>query len=253
MRRRIGVAIGCAALVAAFAASAHAAGPDFGRCVKKAGGLYANAGCTLIESGKTTHEWITGPGPKPNFTLALTPGTRLLFESVSGTKLTCSTGTGSGTVSSSTEASAIGLTLTKCETGAGQCNTPGLPTGEVRLTGLEGVLGVRTVGATAAQDKLALDVHGPAGQPFARFDCLGVPVEIVGSVLLPTTTAKMLVTTTEKFIQTKGEQTPDRFAGGATDEHTLEWQFFGGPFEEVGLGASVVVSYEEAMEANPVA
>lgn len=52
-------------------ATASAAPPEYGRCIKKAvkGGAGYKAGCTKAKSGKNTEfEWVAGPGPKPGFT-----------------------------------------------------------------------------------------------------------------------------------------------------------------------------------------
>jgi hypothetical protein len=64
--RRIGLVVLCLAGVLATvgAASASAAAPEFGRCVKvtTGTGLYATANCTG-EGGERKYEWHSGAGP----------------------------------------------------------------------------------------------------------------------------------------------------------------------------------------------
>jgi len=64
-------------LIAVFAigavatASASAAAPEFGRCVKKAkaeGSGFSDAGCTASVETGAKFEWLAGPGPKAHFT-----------------------------------------------------------------------------------------------------------------------------------------------------------------------------------------
>jgi hypothetical protein len=60
------------AVCAIGAASASAAAPEFGRCIKKAkaeGSGYSNAGCTTAVGSGAKFEWSSGPGPKAHFTV----------------------------------------------------------------------------------------------------------------------------------------------------------------------------------------
>ena len=76
--RRISIIGAC--LLAALAisvvatASASAAAPEFGRCIKKEKGTggegYSNAGCTTYVSSGAKYAWSAGPGPNNKFTAA---------------------------------------------------------------------------------------------------------------------------------------------------------------------------------------
>lgn len=59
------------AVCACATASASAAGPEFGRCIKKAkagGSGYSDGNCTEKAEAEAKYEWLAGPGPKPGFT-----------------------------------------------------------------------------------------------------------------------------------------------------------------------------------------
>jgi hypothetical protein len=247
------------ALVAVFAMTAIAAGSasaepqgEFGRCLAKAGGKYATAGCTTEVAGKLKYEWTPGVA-KPNFTSALQTGIPTL-ETVGGTKITCKTETSGGKfAANNTEVQGVEALFGGCETGGAKCNSAGKTEGIILTSPLEGRLGVEKKGTKApANNKLALELHAPGTSLVASFTCAGLPVEVKGSVLHPASTGKMLLTATEKFTAAKGEQKPDKFAGGPLDEHTLESNTAKGPFEEAGQTITAKATYEEKVEANPI-
>ena len=157
-----------------------------------------------------------------------------------------------GHFASNTSVAGVISTFEGCETAGNACNSAGQGAGIIVTNALEGGLGVEKKGATPAANKLALELKAPAGQLVAQFSCAGLPVEVRGSLLHPVATGKMLLSATEKFAASKGEQKPDKFAGGTTDEHTLESNTAKGPFEEAGQTIVAVATYEEKVEANPI-
>jgi hypothetical protein len=246
------------ALVAVFAMSAVAASSalaepegEFGRCLAKAGGKYANSGCTKIEAGKNKFEWSPGV-VKNKFHSKLKEGIPTL-ETVGGTKITCKTEESPGEFKAgNTEVAGVVATFTGCSTSELPCTTGANTSGTIVTSALEGRLGIEKKGTLPpSNNKLALELHAPVGLKVAEFSCAGLPVEVQGSVLHPAKTGAMVISSTEKFTASKGEQKPDKFAGGATDQHILESKAGAGGFEEAGQTITSLATYEEKVEANP--
>jgi hypothetical protein len=222
--------------------------PEFGRCLKKAqvaGSGYSDAGCTKAVSSGAQYEWTTTI-VKRHFTTKLQSSTLATLETVGGEKITCKGESGSGEIATTTEIAAVVATFTECSTSAMPCESAGQPDGTIITNSLSGILGIESIGLTASADKLAEELHGPSGGALASFSCAGVPFEVTGSVLHPTASNKMLLTATEKFTATKGEQKTEKFAGGTSDEHVLEIAGAG----EAGLTLTMIVSFEEKIEAR---
>src|SRR6476646_4626417 len=92
-----------AAASAMVAAGANAAAPDFGRCVKvaKGTGAYATGNCTTTVGVYKNFDWISGPGPNPQFTLTVKAEEKHLFyfEGLSSkAKIGCLEATATGEV-----------------------------------------------------------------------------------------------------------------------------------------------------------
>jgi hypothetical protein len=235
------------AMTALGASSASSA--SFGRCLPQAKGKFLNSVCTKAATpGKEKFEW--SGIVKNKFTSKLKEGIPTL-ETVGGTKITCKEESSPGEFNTSKSVAGVIAKFNGCETSGFKCNSVGGIEGEIVTSALEGVVGVEKIGTkTPLNDKLALELHAPVGQKVAAFSCAGLPVEVRGSVLHPITANKMLLTATEKFTAAKGEQKPDKFAGGVVDEHTLESNTNGGPFEEAGQTITALATYEEKVEAN---
>jgi hypothetical protein len=254
--RRIGFLSGLAAAMLALAApSASAEAPEFGRCVKQAGGHFQNSGCSVpAVPGKETFEWAPGV-VEPRFTTKLKEGT-VTLERTNESRITCTAESGTGEIAGPKEVVGVVLTFNGCETapggGLGVVTTPGQPPGQVVTGQLSGVLGVERVGEAPAKNKLALELHPAPASTFLLAECCaGDSIEVRGSVLLNLAANKM-TNLALKASQRHGEQKPDRFAGGIEDEHTLESSGFGGPFEESALGAALLLMGEEPIEASSV-
>jgi hypothetical protein len=245
---RIGwCALACATLGAGAADSAAAAAPEFGRCMPVAAGTggYGNSGCTLA-GGTKNFEWVPGPGAKPLFTATSKAGTSATLQTVKGHSITCSGATTSGRFNTPATVVYTALTFTGCKTPAGvPCEVPNNPQGEIRITGLQGRLGIIKKAAQPVKNKIGLRVY--------YFDsglaCGAESVGLKGSVIVPVKTNTMLITETQKYSQTKGKQKPLAFEGEAP---TLLEMSFSAPYEQAGLGMTVIQTNEEKMEVNSV-
>ena len=243
------VAVFEVSIMASAAASAEA--PEFGRCLAKTGGKFSDAGSTKGVASKGKFEWTAGL-EKSKFTSAMTTGSATL-ETVKGTKITCTKESSPGEFKANNkEVAGVIAKFNECVTSGLKCKSTGAAEGEIITSSLEGQLGVEKKGATKAADKLALELHAPAGQKVAEFSCAGLPVVVMGSVLHPVVSNKMLLTAVEKFTATKGEQKPSEFAGEPADSHILESNTNGGPFEEAGQTITATATYEEKVEASSV-
>jgi hypothetical protein len=243
--------IAALAVTALASSTAFAAAPEFGRCLAKTGGKFSDAGCTKEVGTGGKFEWNPGPGAKNQFKSKIKAETAATLETVGGTKITCKQETSPGEFKNAKEVGGVEAKFNEC-VGLGQpCSTTGKASGEIVTHPLGGTLGVEKVGETPAKNKLALELHSESGN-VAEFSCAGIPVVVKGSVLHNVVANKMLLTATEKFAATKGEQKPDKFAGGPVDQHILESNTNGGPFEEAGQTITAIATYEEKIEASSV-
>jgi hypothetical protein len=249
--RNAGVCLAAAFVLSGIAtATASASAPEFGRCVAQAGGKFAEGGCkTKASAGKEKFEWISGVVHN-KMKGKLKEGVPTL-ETVGGTKITCKGLTYSGVISNPKEVASMVFKFTGCSTSELPCQS-GATSGEVVSASLGGQLGIEKVGETAAKDKVALELHGPGGGNLFEFECAGLKVIVHGSVLFNVLANKMVLTSTLKMTASKGEQKPDKFAGGPTDQHTLESSTAGGPFEEAGLTMTDLTEFEEKIEVSSV-
>lgn len=245
--RRIGLTIiALSAIAAVQVSSASATAPSFGRCVKQAGGTYANAGCSVIKAGANKFAWVPGV-VKPHFSTKLKEGTPLL-ETAAGTKITCSAAQGAGEISGEKTVRNVTMKFNGCQTSTLPCQNGAAE--EINTNVLDGELGVEKLGETAAKNKLGLDLKGQTTEDLADFTCAGIPIRVRGSVIRPFKTNAMILTETVKFAQSKSKQKPEKFVGLPKD--TLETNTNGGPFERAGLALIALSTYEEKIEASSI-
>jgi len=243
------------AISVVMAGSASAAAPSFGRCQAKAGGKYESSGCTkeAKEVSKQKFEW-TNTIVKNKFKAKQKEATLATLETVGGTKITCTSEenenaeyTGEKTVAK------IVAHFSGCETSKIPCNSAGEPSGKITTHSLKGLLGVEKLGTTPPfNNKLEVQLTAETGIALANFTCSTISVEVKGCVAHPVSSGKMLLTATEKFTASKGEQKPDKFLGGPADECALESNS-GSGFEEAGQTITAILTNEEKIEANPAA
>jgi len=243
-------------LVAAFAmsamavASASAAPPEIGRCIKvaKGQGRYKDAGCEKGEVKGGIYEWIPGV-VKNKFTSTEGKST---FETVGKQKVVCKSDTDSGEYFPPKEDLET-IVFAGCEVIGvinGKkvklpCQNAGGPPGVIQTTTLRSLLGF-----IKAPNEVGVSLESVTGAPFAEFECGGIRIAITGSVIAPVTPiSKMTLKFKEKFKAIKGIQTPENFEGQPKDTLTctaLEKS------EPCGFTSVDTVTNEELLEINEV-
>jgi hypothetical protein len=231
------------------AASASAAAPEIGRCVKTAAGAgkFTTAACTTEKAGGS-FEWMPG-AVKGKFT---TKGGLGVLETKNGTTVSCKTETSGGEYTGPKTVGGVVVKFNECESGHFKCKTVGSAEGELVTKTLEGVIGVEKKGLKPSANKIAFDLF-PAGKTgfFIEFGCGPLPVRVQGSVLVPLTpTNKMAMTITLKYTAKKGKQKPEKFEGEPKD--VLESSLKNLPFEQSGQTITTVQTNEELLELNTV-
>jgi hypothetical protein len=238
------------AMSAVFVSSASATAPEFGRCIKKAkaeGSGFSDAGCLKAVGTGAKFEW-TPTILKKTFKAHMT-GTLATLETVTGTKITCKAEKNVGAeYSGEKSVSKIVADFTGCETGGIECSNAGA--GEIITSSLKGALGYEKKEVELAKSKLEVQLTPEVGPSLAEFKCSTLTIKVTGCVGHPISGGKMLLTSTEKFTASKGEQKPDKFSGGPTDECALESNNGAGA-EESGQTITALVENEEKIEANP--
>jgi hypothetical protein len=230
--------------------------PEFGRCVKLAKGVigtFSTAVCTTPATDeKFSFEWQQGPGANAKFTTNIKELTTATIETVGGaTRIVCSGQTGTGEYTGRHTVGNVMLTLTGCELSGSKCTSEGAEEGVVRTSVLEGSLGVTKKAEIATKTKIALDFFPAveAGTVMA-FSCGATNVTVTGSVLVPVTANKMLLSTTLKFVGKSGKQKPEKFEGMPAD--VLMLAVGEGAPVRAGLTLTTVQRNEEKIEADTV-
>jgi hypothetical protein len=252
--------LGVAASLGAAAASALAQAPEFGRCVKDAGGIYANAGCTEAKAGSARYEWEPGPGPSAGFTEAQSGPKAFKWKLATNEEGVCTGETATGEYTGPKTVGDVDIVLTGCVFYAvyESCET-------VVLRSLGGEIGVYALGETAARDKLGLKLAPEVGTQFAEFDCSTGRVNPYiwrgGSVIVPLQTNKMLLKESLKYRESHGpgyreEQIPASFVGELPSPMEATGNFFEEDEEKgyapMGWETSPKLFNEEKLEANAV-
>ena len=232
--------------------SASASAPSFGRCIKKAkaeGAGFSEAGCLKAVGTGAKFEW-TNTILKNKFNGGA--NTLSTLETVGGTKITCKAEENENAEFSGEKSVAkIVAKFSGCETSKIACNSAGEGAGKITTNSLAGSLGYEKIEAELSKSKLEVQLFAEKpGGLLAEFTCSTIHVEVKGCVAHPVTAGKMLLENTEKFTASKGEQKPDKFAGGPADECALESNS-GTGFEEAGQTITAKIKGEEKIEANP--
>jgi len=226
--------------------------PEFGRCVAVGDGegRYASSACTST-GGKDRYEWRPGVSDAA-FQTSLASGAVTLETATTSAKTRCAGETGAGRYTGPRTVGDVTLALTGCKRSSESCASAGAAAGEIVTKPLEGALGVDKLGAKSAGDKIGLDLF-PAGRAGAvvEFSCGATSLAVAGSVIVPVTTNKMLLSAKLRASASKGRQKPEAFVGEGRD--VLEQSLDGGAFEQVGLTLLMSQANEEAVEVNSVA
>jgi hypothetical protein len=240
--------------------------PEYGRCVKQAGGPWKNMTCTTAAvPGEERYAWIPAfeaenpyneaHPPQLGFTAVKKPETGMDFEAAGDnpgkvrSTLSCVLATMHGTVTGPKESRVEDLVLRGCETGV-KCNSPGADYGEVRVESLKGLLGIEKEGATKAKDKVANALSPVGGGAFSEISCGGVEVSIRGTVLAKVAANAMKSTPVVKFAQRRGVQKPDAFLGGPLQTLESRWSNVSASYEESGLGLTLMQTNEEKLSIS---
>ncbi|MBA3808533.1 MAG: hypothetical protein H0X28_09105 [Solirubrobacterales bacterium] len=223
--------------------------PDFGRCVKAEGvlegkklvphGLYGNSTCTAeTPEGTGKFEWKTGPGPSKGFSGAVKP---VKLETTGKALVSCSGGSDTGEYTSPKNEKTT-LTLTGCQSAAGECKSSGAAAGEIATSQLQGSLEFIKENEAAEKPIVGLDLKPTSGSQVAAFECGGAPQTVTGGVIAPVSpVSKMTSTFSLKAKATGGKQAPEAFEVGASDTLSL-----GG--EQAGLTTTITQTGEEPLE-----
>jgi len=211
-----------------------------GLCLVAAFAMSAVASSTVSAAPVFVGKAILGQTVATHIPITATLGAAFL-EAKSGTKITCTSGTSTGEVTSSTTA---GKNITKfvgCESGGNPCENAAAK--EIITKPLAAVLGGIT--ATLPGERLFDEATGRGGI-LAEFKCAGVLNVIVRGSLIGSlsgaagTTAKAAETgklqTAGKltFAESAGIQKYVKFTEGETGEEQLESSVGGGAFEKSG-------------------
>lgn len=252
------------ALAAMTAGSASASPPEFGRCLKgtvHSTSNFDSSKCIKLASEDAVSEaeqlkkgvYTWNPGVVKNkFTTKIKEATIATLETVGGTKVTCTGETSTGEYTGLKTIGKMTVKFTGCETNKVKCESAGAGVGNITTAVLEGPIGFEKVVVPASKDTVADELKATGGGHLADFECVGLTVEVRGSVLHKITANAMKLTATEKFTASKGKQKPEHFAGGSAGEHILESSFNHGAFEQSGQTITSILTNEEKVEANTV-
>jgi hypothetical protein len=240
------------AVAAASTASASASAPEFGRCIKfkpsekPYKGNYTNSGCTTkSETKEGKFEWL--PGVEANdFTGT---GGVLNLEGVSpSNRIRCESSAIAGEYSGTKEVKNVSLTLTGCKLETVRvCSLEPEFGKPIKLTGLEGVIGLDEVTGTY---NAGLDLFKPGRGTIAELYCGGVIIAIRGSVIGQMKTDKMLSKPLLKYVGGRGFQTPSHLEGEPIDELEARDADIEEPFSVWGLTTQFTLLNEEQVEIN---
>ena len=225
--------------------------PEYGRCL--GGGMYRSARCTTTTGATHSFEWYPAFGGKrplenTEFTLALKTGTVAVFQGASDVRITCKGLTGNGEYTSAKTIAVSPLTLTGCESSGSTCTSAGQPAGEIVTTATTGVLGVSKLGKAPIGNKIGTALTLAESLQLAVFLCGTSSVEIQGSIILPLHANVMKTIATINLVQSNDRQKPENFVNGP--KQVLMSSFAGGPFKQMGLSATILLTSHEAIEIS---
>jgi hypothetical protein len=183
---------------------------------------------------------VVGEVAASHIPLSATVGAAFL-EAKSGTKITCTGGTGTAEVTSKTTAAHSITKFTGCESGGQPCENAAAK--EIVTKSLAAVLGGIT--ATLPGERLFDEGTGRGGI-LAEFKCAGVLNVIVrgsligslsgaaGTTATAAETGKLQTSGKLTFAESAGVQKYQKFVEGETGEEQLESSVGGGSFEKSG-------------------
>jgi hypothetical protein len=263
MSRLIAATLGVVAVLAMCGTSAAVAtaapeGPEYGRCVKAAGGGagYSDKGCTNAVASGAAYEWVSGPGAKAHFTESAGSAT---LETHEGRQMTCSGMLESGEYTGVSSQS-LTVTLTGCALGSTGCQS-GATVGEIVSEPLEGLLGNIKAESDPFNGQAGLELLAASGETLLSFECGGASVVVTGRDIHEVSVNKMRLSANEKFAlypkaHGAGVQNPECFDERIGDPLVtercgiLETSIDGGPPVQSGLKLQARLTNEEKLEVR---
>lgn len=285
--KRVGIAglslvaslVMCTIVVASAPAAFKEEPPEYGQCLPKpfkGVGRWKDAGCNIPRGpGLAEHkyEWypwfgasVPGSAPslvtKRKFTSRIKAGTLAVLAVDHLETVTCAGETAKGEITGPKTVGGMNVIFTGCTEVVGNtCQGAGQPAGRIETNSLVGELGIiQEVRGAPTRNRVGLVLFLEG----MEFECVGIPVDVRGSVIHPIVTNLMSLRSTERFTGTKGEQVPKSFAfvgsheqqpafiADLAPEDVLETSIAGGPFYRSSLSLTTVQSYEMKIEISSI-
>ncbi len=241
------------AMSAIASATASAAAPEFGQCLKKKVKSlpgYTSSKCTVeaTEVSKGTYEWV--PGAKAGENTFTTKGGLATLLTVKGESVTCESEESSGeyTVGGNNKEETTTVKFKGCKSSGLSCTTVGAAAGELITKPLVGIVGFEKEPKVADKTrKTVLQLHPETtGGHFIDFKCTAaLTIEVRGDtsapsgkngILAPIKNDAMKSTEALKYAQTKGIQKPVKWF--PPEAGYSESQFLESNFQETGFAQS---------------
>jgi hypothetical protein len=281
----VGLCLVVASLIGVIAAASASATfieepPEYGQCLPKpfnGVGNWKDAGCTVAGGpGAKDHryEWYPGFGQdwaqdpprlitRPKFTSTIKRGTLAVLEVGHLETVVCAGATAKGEITGPKTVGNVVAVFTGCTEAAGNgCQSDGKPPGTVITNTLQGELGIiKEYPLTPIKDKVGLYLFFEA----LEFECVGIPVEVRGSVIHPIAANAMKAAATEQFSGKAGEQVPESFellgkseqrpafvASLLAPEHILQTSIAARRFEESSLSLTIIQKNDMKVEVSSI-
>lgn len=231
--------------------------PEFGRCIKVAGGAYTDAGCTQTagETGKS-YEWYAAfgsaaPLEKPGFSNVLKEGSVAVLETVGEATVTCSGQTSTGEITGNKTIGKVNASFTGCSASGISCHSAGAAEGTIVMSTMEGVLGVEELASEPVNYKIGEKLY-PVGHTgsMSKFSCASLSVVVTGAMISPVSSNSMKLNFPNKSKQLKGKQKPESFVGETPE--LLTAQINEGSPEQAGEAFTTSQTNAERVEINSV-
>jgi hypothetical protein len=241
-------------------ASASAAAPEYGRCVKaeknvkkEFTGNYSDSKCTKKvtaeeKAKKGKYEWLAG-AVKVKQTSS---GGKAILEEAGRYAVGCASQSSTGEYSGSKNVKHVIVKFKHCEAPGLVCTSGGaVEKGELETVPLEGKL----VWENEAAHKLAFELYPEGGGDFIEFNCgATLSVAVRGAILVPIKADTMSATVPLKYKGKKGVQQLQEYEeGGKKVRAVLEANFAGKGFVQASQSITSTVTNEEKLEANAFA
>jgi hypothetical protein len=258
--RIVGAACVIAAFVVSQAATAGAALPELGRCVKLSSkiGVYKYKNCVVQSAGaKGAYEWEPGPGSKPKL---IAEASEVKLETVGKAKVSCASAELDGEWTGSKTAS-VTVAFRGCQSLERGCgNNPSKPNEILTEEPVEGELGFIEQGE---KPKVGVDLKPKAGgTTLLEFTCGGPPEvtfperwTVEGSVIGRIRPVDAMKSTFQLLYKAAaGKQAVEKFETGLKDTLIANRLTEGGPMtEQAGLTLTeekpwIPGEYEEPLE-----